>query len=129
VPLKHRIPCFGYVIQESDKPGKLDVEKAKSLGVKHGPDLGILKNGNSVIAVGTGQEIKPEDVLGEPIKGKKVVVLGDTCDTTEIAVFSQDADYIVHEATMEDSLKSKGRLISEENFLGFKSLKKANQIF
>ena len=108
MPLKHRIPCFGYVIQESDKPGKLDVEKAKSLGVKPGPDLGLLKSGKSVIAVGTGQEIKPEDVLGEPIKGKKVVVLGDTCDTTEIAVFSQDADYIVHEATMEDSLKSKG---------------------
>ena len=55
---------------------------------------------------------------------KKVVVLGDTCDTNEIAVFSQDADYIVHEATMEDSLKSKGQSISEGNFLGFKSLKK-----
>ena len=47
------------------------------------------------------------DVLDEPQKGKKVVVLGDTCDTTEIAAFSQDADYIVHEATMEDSLKTK----------------------
>ena len=47
------------------------------------------------------------DVLDEPQKGKKVVVLGDTCDTTEIAAFSQDADYIVHEATMEDSLKNK----------------------
>jgi len=107
VPIKHRIPCFGYVIQECDKPGKLDVEKAKKLGVKAGPDLGILKSGKSVIAVGTGQEIKPEDVLGEPIKGKKVVVLGDTCDTTEIAAFSQYADYIIHEATMEDSLKTK----------------------
>ena len=61
----------------------------------------------NLIAVGTGQEIKPEDVLDKPIKGKKVVVLGDTCDTTEIAAFSQDADYIVHEATMEDSLKTK----------------------
>ena len=58
MPLKHRIPCFGYVIQESDKPGKLDVEKAKKLGVKPGPDLGLLKSGKSVIAVGTGQEIK-----------------------------------------------------------------------
>ena len=62
------------MIQESDKPGKLDVEKAKKLGVKPGPDLGILKSGKSVIAVGTGQEVKPEDVLGEPIKGKKVRV-------------------------------------------------------
>ena len=60
VPLKHRIPCFGYVIQESDKPGKLDIEKAKKLGVKPGPDLGMLKSGKSVIAIGTGQEIKPE---------------------------------------------------------------------
>ena len=51
--------------------------------------------GNPFIAVGTGQEIKPEDVLGEPIKAKKVVVLEDTCDTNEIAVFSQDADYTV----------------------------------
>ena len=60
VPLKHRIPSFGYVIQESDKPGKLDVEKAKRLGVKLGPDFGLLKSGKSVIAVGTGQEVKPE---------------------------------------------------------------------
>merc|ERR1712223_1399420 len=87
--------------------GKLDVEKAKKLGVKPGPDLGMLKSGKSVIAIGTGQEIKPEDVLDEPQKCKKVVVLGDTCDTTEIAAFSQDADYIVHEATTEDSLKNK----------------------
>ena len=100
------------MIQESDKPGKLDVEKAKKLGVKPGPDLGILKNGNSVIAVGTGQEIKPEDVLGEPIKGKKVVVLGDTCDTNEIAVFSQDADYIVRLKLPKKSwLKLKSTLI------------------
>ena len=58
------------------------------------------------IAVGTGQEIKPENVLGEPIK---VVILGDTYN--EIAVFSQDADYIVHKAIMEDSLKSKAILL------------------
>ena len=35
------------------------------------------------------------------------MILGDTCDTTEIAAFSHEADYIVHEATMEDSLQPK----------------------
>lgn len=107
VPIKHRIPCFGFVVQEADKPGKLDVAKARLLGVQSGPDMGKLKNGASVIAVGTGQIIEPEDVVGEPIPGRKVVILGDTCDTTEIARFSQYANYIVHEATMENSLQEK----------------------
>jgi len=107
VPIKHRIPCFGYVIQESNKAGTLDVEKAKRFGVKPGPEMGKLKSGQSIIVSGSGTEVKPEDVLGDPKKGKKVVILGDTCDTSEIANFSANANYVVHEATMENSLKSK----------------------
>ena len=72
------------MIQESDKPGKLDVEKAKKLGVKPGPDLGLLKSGKSVIAVGTDQEVKPEDVLGEPIKGKEVCNGGVACSLLKL---------------------------------------------
>lgn len=83
-----------YVIQESDHPGTLDAKKAIALGVKPGPDLGKLKSGQSVIVLGSGQEVKPEDVVGPPKKGRKVIVLGDTCDTSEIAAFSQNADYI-----------------------------------
>lgn len=94
VPIKHRIPCFGFVIQESDKPGTLDVDKARKLGVQPGPDMGKLKNGESVIAQGTGQIIEPKDVLGKTKTGRKIVILGDTCDTSEIAYFSKEADYI-----------------------------------
>ena len=107
VPIKHRIPCFGYVITEADKAGTLDVEKAKALGLQPGPQYAKLKSGESVIVVGTGQEIKPADVLGESKRGRKIIVLGDTCDTTEIEAFSQNADAVVHEATMEDSLRDK----------------------
>ena len=106
VAIKHRIPCFGYVIEEHDQPGALDVQKAKELGVKPGPDFGKLKNGETIIVL-NGAEVKPEQVLGDPIKGRKITILGDTCDTSEISHFSKNADYVIHEATMEDSLKEK----------------------
>ena len=32
----HRIPCFGYVIKENDRPGTLLVDKLKALGVPAG---------------------------------------------------------------------------------------------
>ena len=72
----------------------------------------IFSDTRKCIAVGTGQEIKPEDVLGEPIKGKKVFFSCDTCDTNEIAVFSQDADYKVRQKLPKKSwLKLKSTLI------------------
>ena len=107
VPIIHRIPCFGFVVEEADKAGALDVEKAKSLGVAPGPDYAKLKSGETVIIIGTGGEVKPSDVVGPKKKGRKVVILGDTCDTSEIEHFSLDADVVVHEATMEDSLREK----------------------
>ena len=35
-PLEHRIPSFGYVFEESNKPGKLDSAKLAQLGVPKG---------------------------------------------------------------------------------------------
>ena len=71
VAIKHRIPCYGFVIDEHDQLGTLDVEKAKNLGVQQGPLFGKLKNGETVTAE-NGQKVKPEQVLGESIKGRKI---------------------------------------------------------
>ena len=67
----HRIPSFGYVIQEPDLPGALDVGKVTQAGLKPGPQYGILKQGMPV-TLQDGRVIKPEDVLGPSIKGRKV---------------------------------------------------------
>jgi hypothetical protein len=42
--IRHRIPCFGYVVQETDKAGALLEDKCKALNVtdfKYYPELKV----------------------------------------------------------------------------------------
>ena len=103
-PLKHRITCFGYVIQEQQLPGKLDPTLLKKRGIPPGPLYSKIKNGETITAP-DGSFIMPKDVVGSPRPGRKVVILGDTCDSSRIVEIACDADVIIHEATLEDELK------------------------
>jgi ribonuclease Z len=102
--LQHRIPCFGYVIHEKDKPGTLNVQKLKELGIKPGPVYAEIKAGIHV-QMDNGEVINPDEFLGPPKKGRKVTILGDTKDSSEMLSICQDSDVVVHEATNENSLK------------------------
>lgn len=103
-PLKHRIECFGYVIQEKQHPGKLDPNLLKQKGILPGPLYSKIKNGEAITAP-DGSIVMPDHVLGPPRRGRKVVLLGDTCDSSRIVDIACDADVVVHEATLEDELK------------------------
>ena len=103
-PLKHRIECFGYVIQEKQHPGKLDPNLLKQKGIPPGPLYSKIKNGEAITAP-DGSIVMPAHVLGPPRRGRKVVLLGDTCDSSRIVDIACDADVVVHEATLEDELK------------------------
>jgi len=103
-PLKHRVTCFGYVIQEQQLPGKLDPTLLKQKGVPPGPLYSKIKNGETINAP-DGSLIMPSDVLGPSRPGRKAVILGDTCDSSRIVEIASDADVVVHEATLEDELK------------------------
>uniref|UniRef100_A0A7S2X2M0 Uncharacterized protein n=1 Tax=Chloropicon roscoffensis TaxID=1461544 RepID=A0A7S2X2M0_9CHLO len=106
-PLKHRIDCWGYVIREKDQPGKMDTDKVKALGLRKGPILKDLKNGETVQCPNTGKWIKPEDVLGPSKPGRKVVILGDTSDNRWVAQNAKDADVVVHEATFNNEMRAR----------------------
>lgn len=104
VYLKHRIPSFGFCIQEAASPGKLDLSKLSLQGVKPGPWCKEVKEGR-IVTLPDGRTIDPADVVGPPKPGRKVIIMGDTCNSSEIYTVGMDADVLVHEATLQNSLK------------------------
>ncbi|XP_032942008.1 zinc phosphodiesterase ELAC protein 1 isoform X3 [Catharus ustulatus] len=68
--LFHRVPSFGFVLEEKPRPGKLDVQKLKDLGVQPGPLYGKLKSGTAVV-LENGTTVLPGDVLAAPAPGRK----------------------------------------------------------
>ncbi|NWR37732.1 RNZ1 protein, partial [Tachuris rubrigastra] len=108
--LFHRIPSFGFVLEEKPRPGRLNVQKLKDLGVGPGPLYGKLKSGAAVV-LENGVRISPSDVLGDPIPGRKVCVLGDCSGALgdEAPRLCCGADLLVHEATLDDTQRDRAR--------------------
>ncbi|MBF0709173.1 ribonuclease Z [Alkalihalobacillus hwajinpoensis] len=100
--LEHGIDSFGYRIEERDKAGTLNVEKLKALGVQPGPIYQKLKSGSS-IKLENGQTIHACDVTGPTIKGRHIVVCGDTRFTEKTIDFARNADVLIHEATFSEA--------------------------
>jgi ribonuclease Z len=68
--------------------------------VAEGPDLGRLQHGEPV--EGTAGLVRPEDVMGETRRGRKIVITGDTrpCEMTRVA--AHEAQLLVHDASFAD---------------------------
>ena len=67
----HAPRALGYAIVEDPRPGHFDPDRARELGVTPGPDFGRLQQGETVNGV------RPEQVMGETRRGRKVVLAGD----------------------------------------------------
>ena len=96
-PVAHRMTAYGYALVEDERPGHLAPDAAARLGVAHGPDLGRLQRGEPV--EGSAGEVRPEDVMGAPRSGRKLVITGDTapCEMTEVA--AHEAQLLVHDGS------------------------------
>lgn len=90
---EHNIASVGYTVREKDRPGKLDREKALSLGIGDGPDMARLKNG---VTVG---DVTPQMVLGPSKKGESLSYTGDTVPCQSVIDGSRDVTVLIHECT------------------------------
>jgi len=103
--VKHVAESYGYVLMEDPRPGRFDAKRAEELGIPKGPLWKALQEGKTVVI--NGREIKPEDVLGPPRRGLKIVYSGDTAPIREVIEVSKDADLLIHEATFDDTLQDR----------------------
>jgi ribonuclease Z len=101
IPVEHRIPAFGYLLREAERPGEFHPEKAIALGVSEGPLFGELQRGVAVV-VG-GREIHPDEVLGPSRPGRSLVVSGDTRPCASLETAARSVDVLIHEATFVDA--------------------------
>jgi ribonuclease Z len=94
----HGVSAVGYALAEHERPGRFDVEAADALGVPDGPDRGTLQRGEPVLLPG-GTRVSPDQVLGPPRPGRKLVLSGDTAPSASVVEAAANADLLVHEAT------------------------------
>jgi ribonuclease Z len=101
-PVTHRgYGNFGFAFEEHARRPFL-VERAQALGVPAGPERGRLVAGQS-ITLSDGRTITPDMVLGDELRGVKLVVVGDTARTDNLRQHVADADALVIESTFLDA--------------------------
>jgi ribonuclease Z len=87
---------IGFVVVEDPRPGEFNPIRARELGVTPGPDFGRLQRGEVVNGV------RPEQVMGETRRGRKIVLSGDTAPSEMTRLVAWEADLLVHEATFAE---------------------------
>jgi len=104
-PLKHELPCAGFVFKEKDKEGTFDRKKAEKLEIPVGPLYAKLAAGEKIKV--NEKTFSPKDVMdySKGREGRKVVVVSDTRPVKETTDAAKGADLLIHEATFLEQFK------------------------
>ncbi|MEJ2679525.1 MAG: ribonuclease Z [Gemmatimonadota bacterium] len=103
----HGGASLGYALVEHQRLGRFHPDRARELGVPEGPLFGRLHRGE-VVEV-EGRTIRPEDVVGPPRPGRRVVYTGDTRPSEKTVEMARDADLLIHDATFADEEADRAR--------------------
>lgn len=108
VETAHRTRSVGYALVEGERKGRFDRERAEELGVLVGPKFQQLHEG-SPVELEDGTVVHPEQVVGEPRPGRRVVYTGDTRPTDAVISAASDADLLIHDAMFTDDRQDRAQ--------------------
>ena len=103
IPLKHRIPAFGYLFKEKKKALNVRKEKIETLGLGIA-DVVKLKRGEDYVSK-SGQVIPNSQLTLPPMHQRSYAYLSDTLFVPELAEQVKGVDLLFHEATFSESDK------------------------
>ena len=112
--VSHGVTALGWSLIELTRPGRFDVAAADALGVAP-VQRGELQRGMPV-TVGN-RRIVPEEVLGPPRPGRKIVLTGDTAPSEAIIEAAWHADVLVTEATFLEEERERAQETSHQTAL------------
>jgi ribonuclease Z len=108
IEVEHRTQAVGYVLEEADRKGRFDRERAEDLGVPAGPKFSRLHDGESV-ELADGTVVESAQVVGPPRPGRTLVYTGDTRPVAAVERAAADADLLIHDATFADAERDRAR--------------------
>ncbi len=101
----HSTESIGFCLNEDKRKGKFNRKKADELGVpKH--KFSKLHNGETV-KLENGEIVEPDQVVGSPREGRKVVYTGDTRPNKKTIKFSKEASVLIHDGSFDSSNKKR----------------------
>jgi ribonuclease Z len=104
----HRTEAVGYALVEDERKGRFDRGKAEEeLGIPPGPKYSKLHEGEPVEH--DGRVIQPDEVVGPPRPGRRVVYTGDTRPTAATVDAAEDADLLIHDGTFGEDHRDRAR--------------------
>ena len=106
-PLRHRVPCYGYIFREKQGPRHLRPDMAKFYGIPV-CRLNDIKAGADYVRE-DGTVVPNERLTLPPSPAVSYAYCSDTMFTEETARAVAGVDYLYHEATYDDSLADKAR--------------------
>ncbi|HKJ59459.1 MAG TPA: ribonuclease Z [Halobacteriales archaeon] len=104
----HRTRSVGYALVEDERKGRFFRGKAEELGVPVGPKFGRLHEGEPV-ELEDGTVVEPEQVVGPPRPGRKVVYTGDTSPADSVVEAADGADLLIHDASFAEDDAERAR--------------------
>jgi ribonuclease Z len=102
-PLAHTKPCLAFSLEESERPGIFQPERALELGVPRGPLWSVLQSGQAVIA-DSGREVLPGQVMGPRRQGRKFTFMTDTSYVPGAVEFVKGSDLLICEGMFAEEL-------------------------
>lgn len=103
IHLDHGVHCIGYSIIEKDVR-RIDMAKVAKHGLKEGPLIGKLQEGETVEF--NGNEITP-DMVSNIQKGKKLTIVLDTAICEGAQKISENSDLLICEASYASKIEEK----------------------
>lgn len=123
--LNHNLPTFAFRVEEKNNQGQLDIDSLLKLGIKPGPILSQIKNGETVV-LEDGREINGKNFIWKR-EGRIFSYIPDTKFTENIINAAKDADVVIHESTYSgEESKTAKKHNHSTSVLAAKNAKAAN---